>query len=188
MPLALVTVGIAVILSLLRGGSLRRLSDGRLRWTWLLFVGVALQVTVDAAAGRELVGGGVAYAGVAASQIAVLVWVLANRWRPGMALVGLGLILNAVVIGANGAMPVDPEAMRHLGVEGLGVAPGKHELLTAGTRLPWLADIVPIAPIRTIVSVGDLVLALGVALLVHHLMSPGSRSHGVTPKFSEHSA
>lgn len=179
MSLALVTLGIAVVVSLLRGGSLRRLADSDLRWTWLLFAGVAIQVVVDLAAARGLIGGALSYGGIAASQVVVLLWVLVNRRRRGMALVGLGLLMNAVVIGANGAMPVDPDAMRRLGVEDRGVAPGKHELMTAETRLPWLADVIPVPPIRTVVSVGDVVLALGVAALVHQLMmvraEPGPR-------------
>lgn len=169
MPLALATLVLAVAVSLLRGGRLGRLAAAQLRWNWLLFAGVGIQVVVDVAAGRGIVSGAVTYVGIALSQAAVLAWVLANRRRPGVALIGLGLLLNVVVIGANGAMPVDPG----VAPEGaaLDVAPGKHEFLTEDTRLPWLADVIPVAPIRTIVSVGDIVLALGVAVLVHHLMT-----------------
>lgn len=170
MPLAVATLAVAVVVSLLRGGSLRRLADSDLRWPWLLFLGVAIQVAVDLAAARGAIGGVPSYAGIAMSQAAVLIWVLANRRLPGMALIGLGLLMNVAVIGANGAMPVDTEAIRRLGVEDATVAPGKHEPMTPDTRLAWLADVIPVPPIRTIVSAGDVVLAVGVAALVHHLM------------------
>lgn len=172
MPLAIATLAVAVAFSLLRGGSLRRLADNDLRWSWLLFLGVGMQVAVDLAASRTYVGDGLAYVGLATSQLVVLTWVLTNRRQRGMAMIGLGLLLNAVVMGANGAMPVDPDAVRRLGVDEVVVAPGKHELMTTRTRLPWLADVLPIPPIRTVVSIGDLVLAAGIATLVHHLMIP----------------
>lgn len=170
MPLAAATLALAVAIALLRGGSLRRLAESDLRWIWLLFLGVAIQVAVDVAAARALVNGAVAYAGLATSQAAVLAWVLANRRQRGMALIALGLLLNAVVIGANGAMPVDPDAVRRLGVEEVVVAPGKHEIMTPRTHLPWLGDVLAVSPIRTVVSVGDIVLAAGIAVLVHQLM------------------
>ncbi len=47
-------------------------------------------------------------------------------------------------------MPVDPAAMRALGLGELVVAPGKHTLLTDATRLPWLADVLPVPPLRSI--------------------------------------
>lgn len=184
MPLAVATLAVAVVVSLLRGGSLRRLADNDLRWTWLLFLGVAIQVAVDLAAARAVFGGSLAYAGLALSQLVVLAWVLANRRQRGMAFIGLGLLLNALVMGANGAMPVDPEAVRRLGVEEVVVAPGKHELMTPQTRLPWLADVLAVPPIRTVVSIGDVVLAVGIAMLVHHLMA--SRSVGRSHQTSDH--
>lgn len=172
MALALVTVGFAVVVSVLRGHQVRRLFDSDLRSNWLLFAGVALQVLVGLAAGAGWIDGGGSYVGIATSQLAVLLWVLRNRARPGMALIGLGLLLNAVVMAANGAMPVDPQAVPS--DRTIDLPDGKHELLTSDTRLPWLADIIPVAPIRTVVSIGDIALAAGLVPLVHHLM--GSRT------------
>lgn len=181
MPLVLLTVGLAVVLSYVRGGRFRRIAGADLQWTWLLFVGLALQLVADAAAARDLVDETASYALLATSQLAVLGWVLKNWWRPGMALIGIGLLMNAVVIGANGAMPVDTEAIERLGVGEVEVPPGKHEPMTDDTRLPWLADVHPIPPIRTIVSLGDIVLAAGLIPLVHHLMTyrpPAERRGG----------
>lgn len=178
MPLVIVSLGLAVVVSLLRGGRLGRVAGSDLRLGSLLFVGLLLQLGVDAAAGRDLLGEGVLYAVLALSQLAVLGWVVANRSRPGMALIGLGLLMNAVVIGANGAMPVDPDAIDRLGIGPVEVAPGKHEPLTDDTRLAWLADVIPLPPIRTIVSVGDIVLAVGLLPLMHHLMSARQSTDG----------
>ena len=171
MPLTLLVVGAAVIVSYLRGGRLSRIADADLRWSTLLFVGLFLQLGVDRAAGAGWIGEGEGYLALLASQVLVLVWVAVNWWRPGMLLVFLGLLLNAVVIGANGAMPVDPDAITAIGLHGAEVPPGKHVLMTDETRFPYLADTWPLPPLRTIISVGDIVLAAGLVPLVHHLMT-----------------
>ena len=179
MPFTLSVLVLAVAVSLLRGGRLHRIADAPLRSAWLLLVGLALQVAVDVAAARALLTTGPMTAGpLLASHLLVLVWVLRNWVFPGIWLIALGLGLNAAVIAANGAMPVDPAAIAALGLEGTRVPVGKHTLLTADTRLPWLADILPLPPLRTIISVGDVVLAAGLLPLTHGLMSyrsPASR-------------
>src|SRR5690606_28481780 len=114
-----------------------------------------------------------------ASQVLVVTWLVLNRRLPGVAFVAVGLVMNAVVMAANGAMPVGPEAMNALGLGDLEVPPGKHTLLTEDTRLPWLADIVPIPPLRSIISAGDIVLAVDLVPLTHALMTwRPERDHG----------
>jgi hypothetical protein len=172
-PFVLVSIAIAVAASLARGGRLHRIAEAPLRWSWLLFVGVALQVAVDLGAGRGWLpdAGWSGYLLLLLSHLVVLGWVVANWHLPGMRLVTIGLGLNALVIGANGAMPVDPDAIRALGIDGATVPPGKHTLLDDQTRLPWLADIWPLPPLRSIISIGDVVLAAGLIPLTHGLMS-----------------
>jgi hypothetical protein len=179
-PLPLVVVGAGLLVSYLRGGRLSRIAEADLRWSWLLFAGLGLQIVVDQVTGRGPLAPGQGYGLLLASQLLVLGWVVVNRWRPGMLLILVGLVLNAVVIGANGAMPVAPEAIADIGLAGAQVPPGKHELLTEATRLKFLADIYPLPPLRTIVSIGDVVLAAGLIPLIHHLMTfrPASERRG----------
>ncbi len=173
MPFMLVTLALAVAVSYVRGGRLRRVADAPLSAPWLLFVGVALQAGVDLAASRAVLpdAGLLGWSVLVSSQLLVIVFVAMNWQLPGMALVTLGLLLNATVMAANGAMPVDPAAIRALGLDGAEVPPGKHTLLTEDTRLPWLADVWPLPPLRSIISVGDIVLAAGLVPLTHALMS-----------------
>jgi hypothetical protein len=181
-PFVLLVLVVAVAVSYARGGRLSRIPEAPLRWPWLLFVGVVVQLAVDVAAARGLLPD----AGVSGwllllfSQLLVVAFVAANWQLPGMALVTLGLVLNAAVMAANGAMPVDPAAIRALGIDGAEVAPGKHTLMTDETRLRWLADIWPLPPLRTIISVGDVVLAAGLIPLTHALMThqPASARRG----------
>ncbi|MCA1784196.1 MAG: DUF5317 domain-containing protein [Intrasporangiaceae bacterium] len=164
---------IAIGASLVRGGRFHRIGRAPLRTTWLLFVGVALQVAADAGVvlGWFEGTGTISYGLLLASQVVVVAWVLRNAYLPGLALVAIGLALNAAVMGANGAMPVHPEAIAALGQDPGELVRGKHVLLDDDTRWWWLADIWPVPPIRSIISIGDVVLAAGLLPITHHLMT-----------------
>ncbi len=183
----LMVLAIAVVASLLRGGRFSRLAQAPLRWVWLLFVGVLLQVAADILVILEVLQatGPLAYGLLLSSQLVVVTWALANWQLPGLILVGIGLALNAAVMAANGAMPVDPEAIAALGRDSGDLVRGKHVLMDDDTRLPWLADIWPVPPLRSIISVGDVVLAAGLIPITHYLMTyrpPSQRRRGLAPR------
>lgn len=180
MPLTFFVVGAGVLVGYLRGGRIRRIGDAGLIANALLFVGLAVQLGVDLTAARFDLAGPLALAGLVLSQVLIAGWILANRYRPGIVLVFVGLLLNAVVIAANGSMPVDPVAIERAGLVGE-PPPGKHEIMTEDSRLTVLADVHPLPPLRTVVSVGDAVLAAGLLSLVGHLMTyrtPAERRGG----------
>lgn len=181
MAFTAVILVVAVVLTLVRGGRVGNLRDVRLGWVPLLLAGLALQVAVDLGADRGMLAPGAATGGLVASQLLVLAFVLRNRRHRGMLLLGVGFLLNAAVIVANGAMPVDPDAIRRLGVSEPGPITGKHELLTAQTRLPWLADRIPVPWLRMVLSVGDLVLGAGVLVLADGMLRRGSQRDGEDP-------
>lgn len=165
MPFVLLVLLVSVLLGWVAGGRLHRLARIRLHATWLVFAAVAAQISSGALARTGAPVDALARPLLVASQAAVLVFIARNRHQPGMPLVLIGFALNAAVIAANGAMPVAPEAIVALGGT-TAVAPGTHHLLTDATLLPWLADVLPVPALRSIVSVGDLVLAAGVGTLV----------------------
>lgn len=173
MTFVLLVLSVAIAASYARGGRLSRLTRAPLRLPGLLFAGVGVQVGVDLLAARGPLGDAstLGWSALLVSQLLVVGFLLANRYLPGVLLVALGLALNAVVMAANGAMPVDPAAIASLGIEGARVPLGKHTLMTETTRLPWLADIWPLPWLRSIISIGDVVLAAGLIPLVHALMT-----------------
>jgi hypothetical protein len=173
-PFTLAALTLAVAVSHARGGRFRFLAERPLAASWLLFTGVVIQVGVDVAAARGLLpdAGWSGWVLLLLSQVLVVAFLVANRELPGVWLVATGLLLNVVVIAANRAMPVDPAAIAALGLEGVEVPPGKHTLLTAETRLPWLADIIAVPWLRSIISLGDIVLAAGLLPLTHGLLRP----------------
>lgn len=178
---------IAVGTSVARGGRFAALAHAERRGGWLLFAGVSLQVTADAvvAFGWLQAGSLPTYLLILASQLTVLAWLLMNRSLPGIILVAIGLALNAAVMAANGGMPVDPEAIVAIGQHPSELVHGKHVLLDASTRLAWLADIWPIPMIRSIISLGDVVLAAGLVPLTHALMTAHRRDGLRNPDTSD---
>lgn len=103
-----------------------------------------------------------------ASMGLIALFLLLNLKRPGMGLAAVGLLLNILVIGANGAMPVHAPSAERAGVpisfEEGGV---KHEVMDASTHLPWLGDAIALPLLKSVLSLGDVFLALGVALFVY---------------------
>lgn len=181
MSFTVLVLGVAVTIGYLRGGRLSRIAEADLGWSWLMLVGLALQVGVDVVASRGQLLGSVGTGLLLASQLFVAVWIALNRYRPGMPLIFIGLLLNAVVLTANGAMPVAPEAIAAIGLPGIEPVPGKHELMTQATRFGYLADVVPLPPLHTIVSLGDIAIGAGLVPLLSHLMtyrSPAERRGG----------
>lgn len=154
-------------LALLRGGSLDRLAATEFRWPWLVVIGLGAQIGADLWS-PSWMDEGAGLAVLLGSNALVAIFLAANARLPGVFLAAIGMAMNVIVIAANGAMPVSTLALEKAGYEG---QPGdlgtKHELLDAGTRAPWLADVIPVPYARAIISLGDVVLALGIARLVY---------------------
>ena len=171
----LVAVVVALGATLATGGSVQRLTQLRLRRWPLTVVAAVAQAAGALLAAYGLLGDDgslVAYAaGVAISALLVTAFLVWNLHLAGIGLVAAGLLLNAVVVLANGAMPVSVEAAARAGVATGPIAGGddaRHELAGDGTRVRWLGDWVPAPwPLRPeVLSPGDVLLAAGLAQLV----------------------
>ncbi len=165
MLLVVVVLLAALALGWSLGGSLDRLGAVPLRRRRLVVAAVAVQLA------GALLGGPAHALGLVGSLALVVAFLLANRGVRGTGLIALGLGLNALVVVANGAMPVRAEAAGRAGVDLTPVLDGsdaRHELETSRTRLSPLGDVVPLPlPLRgEVVSPGDVVLAAGVGQLV----------------------
>jgi len=165
--IALVVAIVAVVVALLQGGSLERLADTKFRAVPLLLLGLALQIVFGFWSPSWMTDG-LGLAVLIVSNVLVLAWLIVNRSLPGLLIAAAGLLMNLVVISANGAMPVSADAVRTAGGETLEISEEglKHEVLDDDTRLGFLGDIIPL-PALGIWSVGDLVLAAGLALLAY---------------------
>jgi hypothetical protein len=167
MVIALLLATVGVALGLARGGSLDTLASTPLRWVWLLFGGLGLQVAAAVWSPPWLTRPW-ALLVIVLSNLSILLFIAANRRMPGMLAADLGVALNLLVIVVNGAMPVSTEAARRAGVDTVSVSVAlKHEPMTETTALPWLADVVPLPGVGEVLSIGDLLLAAGIARLVY---------------------
>ena len=166
-----VTLIVAVVVGLLRGGSLHQLSQTPLRSGWLAVGAAGVQLASGLIGGPPTVG----VLLTLVSQALLLAFLWRNRLLPGAVLVAIGSTCNAAVIAANGAMPVSREAILKVARHPLELTGGRHRILEPGDALPWLADIIGLPALRTVVSVGDVVMAAGVGLIMVHLLQPPRR-------------
>jgi hypothetical protein len=165
MLIALIAAVVAALIARLRGGSFESLAATPFRWPLLLWAGLIVQIAFGAWDPDWLgTSGGLAV--ILTTNVLVAAFLAVNRHLPGMVLAAIGTMLNVLVIALNGAMPVTLGAAQiaGAGVRDLGI---KHEILDAETRLPWLADVIPVPGLRVLISVGDVLLAIGIAWLVY---------------------
>jgi hypothetical protein len=163
---------VSVIVGFATGGSLRNFPSIPLRAWWLALAGVALQFVNPPGAFGHLA--------VAVSFGCLLVFAALNLEAPGLLLFTVGVALNALVVIANGGMPITREAVIRSDQSGTlpqldtGGGGAKHHLADDDTVLLVLGDVTGIpAPIAAAVSVGDLVLYAGIIWYVAAAMGPG---------------
>lgn len=162
----------------LRGGSLTRLSQLELPGWLLVFLALGVQA-LGAFAGLIGLPRPQAFyvGGLVVSAVLITGFVVRNRHLRGMPLIAAGFLLNAVAVTANGAMPVSTWAADRVGIDLAPLARGddaKHEIADRRTRLRPITDVIP-APLplpsgSNVVSVGDVVLAAGIGVLVTNAM------------------
>jgi len=163
-----VVVAVVALALVTATGHLGLLTALRVRAVRLLVVAALLQ------AGTTILAPGSAVARVLTLVLTVVLVGLflgGNHRLPGIPLVAAGLLLNALVILANGAMPVSSTAASRAGLSGTSLHLDQdplREQLDGNTRLGLLADRVPVpAPgWAQVVSLGDLLVAAGIGLLL----------------------
>lgn len=155
---------IGLVIGFATGGRAAGLSEVRLRWAPLAVLGLLMQLVLFFGPVAESVGalGMPVYIG---STALVLLVVLRNAARPGLAVVALGALSNLVAIVVNGGfMPASPAAMAALGRS---VNGGYSNSAIVADPMLWpLTDIFAIpheVPFANVFSVGDVLIGLGLA-------------------------
>ncbi|HHX28194.1 MAG: DUF5317 domain-containing protein [Bacillota bacterium] len=170
---------VAVALALVMGGDLRKIASLEIeRLTWIA-VSFALPLAAPLAlrAGLDV---NVTAAIVTVLSYGMLFYGLAANMRlPGIAVIGLGSLANLVALAANSfRMPVrldlfDP-AMRAQEAARLAESL-THVPLDATTNLTFLSDVIPwrlFGGRPSMVSIGDILIALGIAYLAFRSVKP----------------
>ncbi|MFQ5872194.1 MAG: DUF5317 domain-containing protein [Dehalococcoidia bacterium] len=149
-----------------------------LRQWWLAPVALALQAPAMGPVNSVFPGEILLRLGIILSYALLFLLVVLNfRWT-GIRLVGIGLLLNILVMGANGGlMPIAPETLQSVTspqlaqqVEVGDPLPSTKSILLhrEDTQLWWLSDIVLVPvhfPRRMAISVGDIFVLFGLIWL-----------------------
>jgi uncharacterized protein DUF5317 len=181
LPLLGTAIGVGLIAGLLAHGHPRALKDLRFRWPLVLLASLIVGVIpyyVSMSSGPRKALQFAGYAGV-------LIFLLVNiasfhgALRTGFLIITLGWALNFIVIAANGGMPLSLWAWSHSG-QGGAPTPGKggfFKILIAhpGTWFKPLGDVIPVRSIGQVLSIGDVILILGIAFVIAAGMRPSLR-------------
>ena len=180
---------LGLVIGALAGGRLPRLADLRLHWVWLLGAALAVRllagVTVTSDVAPELAGAW----GLPLTYGLIVAWLYRNWTVPGLQVAAIGVSLNILAALLHGGkMPVWDGALVAAGLSAQDlVGDPFHVLLTARTAADFIrqggmfGDVVPIPiPIlRDVVSVGDLLLWVGIVWAIVAAMTrvaPGRRA------------
>jgi Family of unknown function (DUF5317) len=176
--LLLLVIDCGVVVGLLRGGRLDGLRAAHVKALPLLLAALVLQLLLGLP-WRHVHGSrwGIGPVLLVASWLLLLIVVRANAQLPGMPLVALGLLVNLLVVGLNGAMPVATAAPQpahsHTASDASRLGP-QYVVAGSQTRLPILGARGGFFGGRTVVSVGDLLQYAGLLLLLQGLMLRGT--------------
>ena len=189
---ALMLSGIAVLCSLIlaaglcgvavglaRGGSIGGLANLRMRRRWLLGAALLLQ------GGSALLAPHQRFILVVASYALVSAWLVDNARqqygpvRGALVVLTVGWLLNVLPIVLNHGMPVSRSALDSVGApRARSVSEGhfyKHVLAGRHTVLAGFGDVIPVRPLATVMSLGDIVILVGLAMTLAAAM-PRRRS------------
>ena len=158
---------IGLLAGFLSGGRLAGLAELTFRWGWAIPAALLVQVVLFSDQVTSWIGsaGPPIYV---VSTAAVFLAVLANRATPGMPIVALGAASNFAAIAANGGfMPADPGALQVLGrVESTVYS---NSAVVPDPQLAILTDLFALPtwlPFTNVFSVGDVLIATGVAVVI----------------------
>lgn len=156
----------------LTGGSLAALADVRLRGAWLVALALGVQIVIVSVLPGLAAEVFKPVHAATYGMLAAFLWL--NRRLPGVWIIGLGGLANAVAIVANGG--VMPASGGALAVAGLPPEkPGEFANSAAvhSPSLGWLGDVfaVPeaLGPLANVFSAGDVIIAVGLAVALHRL-------------------
>jgi hypothetical protein len=167
---SILSILVGLYAGLLRGGLVRNVALARVEWWSLLVVGVLVPVLVDRIAPAHSVGL------VVLALVALIAFTIRNKHLAGMAIVAIGVCANLTVLVLNDGMPVRREALVSAGlaseqeVDHVEIS-GVQRLERSGDRMVFLADVIPLAATKQVLSIGDLVILVGLANVAANLLT-----------------
>ena len=118
-----------------------------------------------------------------ASQSCLLTFLVVNRHISGGLWVAAGVVFNALPVAINKGMPVSASAAHIAGVTPPSGA-ARHLVMGDATHLNFLGDILPIPYIGKVISLGDVLMLFGFAIVAYTVTAQskkGSTKQGIQP-------
>ncbi len=167
-----------------RGGRVGGIAELKFRAGVPLYAALLIQLGVG------FVVPSLRFPAIALSYALVALWLGVNARRQrrpvgwGIGVLALGWLMNVLPILLNQGMPVSGHALERVGAPAtLSVSEGhffKHVPAGSDTALAVLGDVIPVPALRSVISVGDIAMVLGLVLLVVAAM--GTRAPGRPPQ------
>jgi len=172
-----------IIIGFLRRGSLYRLGEIKIKYSGLLFLSFGLKFVIYTQTQSPDAGWLLEYGALLHMLLYLpLFYVLWKNWELfAVPFLSVGIIANALVIFINqGQMPVSAQGLEQVELDFLYEILQKggfatHSLIEAETRLAFLGDVIVFPPfldlpISQLVSIGDILIFLGMVLFIQHAM------------------
>jgi len=160
---------LAIIIGFIFKGNFKNLSSIKIEALYLILASFLMEAVVIMSIRKGFIHiGYVTYFIDAFMYALIFVFVYKNRKSPFILIMGFGFLLNAVAIFSNGGtMPVGVSALHAAGINQSVGSQGLYVLIGNNTMFWFLGDIFPYTFLnKNIVSLGDLVAALGMLLLI----------------------
>ena len=175
-------IGLGLLIGFAARGSINGLKELHLRAVWILFLALViglLPLFSDSINRHRYPLQLVTFAGVLVFLI-VNILMARGEVRAAFAVVTVGWALNFVVIAANHGMPLSRWAYATSGQAGA-ITVGKggfYRIVLGGphTTLYRLGDVIPVKPYHVVLSLGDIFMILGLALVIAAGMRLGRRA------------
>jgi len=157
---------LGVVLGYLLKGNLENLNNLEIKGWWLIALGFLVEfiMKIFLKSGYLQIGNLTYFLNVIMYGC-IMMFIYINRKYKMILIIGLGFILNIIVIFGNQCtMPISGKAMEILNVAGPVKTKGLYSILNAETNFKLLADIIPykLWILSGIASVGDIILAIGI--------------------------
>lgn len=160
---------IAVLIGYVLKGSIKNIDAAKIKGLYFVIAAFILEfIMIKMLKSKYLTIGAITYILDLIMYGLLLSFVYLNKNSKCIIVLGIGILLNAVVIFSNGGtMPVDIEAVRTLGFTGNVSSQGLYSEVNAETRFAFLGDIFLVKyPKPGVASLGDFIEVIGMALYI----------------------
>lgn len=180
-------ITLGILIGYLRGGRLEQLNSKPMYQKWAAFSALLIQIIIFSGFSFvKLIPQTIIVILHIVSYICLIIFIIANIRIKGILIIGLGTMLNSLVISLNGGyMPSNSEQLR-LSTSAIGVNNLQQSItynnvsgMNRDTILPWLGDIFQMPswmPFSNLFSIGDILIGIGVLLyLMINMQLPKSK-------------